>query len=295
VFKVDIDISLSIKDCPKSGLAAVDFRTANGLPPAPTNEERVTYRADTDEALCRALSWALNDDADLIVQTGSVNYRFDFACGCSGTLDSRPGVSGGSSTANFQVPAVLLRPFSDGTANAPSVVALITELGVQTAHFKGEVAAKEKERESEAVERKRLRDEQDAQAKRNKELLAERMAKWVSEFGSDRLKACVANGWECDAAYCDERLALEYPRWQFDGSHLPGWMEPRNPPVKAVAMFEQAKATVGDDALDTAELVYWTSTDDDGETVSGYAVTCKPDWTVSHLVYGYDGPVDDDE
>lgn len=295
MFKVNIDMSLNIQDCPASGLAAVDFRTAHGLPPAPTNEVRVKYAADADEVLCRVLFWAVNDDADLILQTGVTTYRFDFAYGCSGTLDSRPAGSGGRSTANFQVPADLLRPFTGGSAGAADVAALMAELGIQTATLKGEVAAREKEREIEAAERKRLSDNRDAEAKRDKERAAERMAQWAAEFGSDRLKACVANGWECGAVYGDERLAVEYPGWQFDGEHLPGWREPRNPPADAIALFEKAKATVPDDAINTVELVYWTSTDDDGETVSGYAVTCSPDWSDTNLVYGYNGPVEDDD
>jgi hypothetical protein len=296
VFKVDIDISLKVKDCPADGLAAVDFRVAHGLPPAPTREVRVKYAADSDEPICRALFWMLNDDADLVVKTGTKGGCYEFTYWCSGNLNSRPGEFGHGSTAGFMVPADLLRPFTDGSAGAADVAALMAELGVQTAHFKGEAAAKEKAKELEEAERKRLAAERDAASKAERQADADREAKevaaWAEANGSDRLRACVANGWECKAVYHDERLAAEYPGWQFDGSNLPGWKEPRNPPVEAVELFETAKAMVPDSDRDTVGLVYWTADDEDGETTTGYAVLCCPPWADGNdIIYGYTGPV----
>lgn len=183
VFKVDIDLSLKIKDCPASGLAAVDFRTAGALPGLPTNEVRVKYAADADEALCRALTSMLNEDADLVVKTGRTHSVYDFLFNCSGGLNSRPYPGyGGPSAYYFAVPPDLLQPFTGGSAGAADVAALMAELVIQTATIKGEVAAREKEREIEAAERKRLSDERkrlsderDARVKRDKELVAERM------------------------------------------------------------------------------------------------------------------------
>ena len=114
----------------------------------------------------------------------------------------------------------------------------------------------------------------------------------------------MAEGIECGSIYRDERLALEYPGWQFDGSHLPSWDEPRNPPAEAFALLDQARASLPADwtteERDAVELKFWEKTvaDDgygDDERHTGYVAVAGVDWDDTDIVFGYDGPEDDDE
>ncbi|MFM7012523.1 MAG: hypothetical protein ACKO0Z_24870 [Betaproteobacteria bacterium] len=97
---------------------------------------------------------------------------------------------------------------------------------------------------------------------------------WTAEHGSDRLRACVAEGIECEAIYMDERLEHDFPesgplgKVIFDRHDLPQWSDPRNPPMHALELLATAKATVADLGYD-CELQYYVDDNDD----SGYVVT----------------------
>lgn len=148
--------------------------------------------------------------------------------------------------------------------------------------------------------------EKEAQAAAEKKAKAERQARekaeikaWATAHGSDRLKKCVANDIECGAVYRDERLALEYPGWEVDGSKLPTFDDPRNPPAEALELLDKARASLPADwtaeERKFAELRFWSQKVEDdygeSETQTGYVVTVDPgNWTNDTLVYGYDGP-----
>lgn len=159
------------------------------------------------------------------------------------------------------------------------------------------VAAKEKREADEAAKKKREKEAQVARAERR----AKEIEAWAAAHGSDRLKQCVENGWECDAVYEDERLALEFPGWVWNDDTIPDLDEPRNPPADAVALFGKALATLPEDRRASADLRFWKvkETDEyDGETTTqtGYCVEADPGpWTNSTIVFGYDGPDASDE
>lgn len=155
---------------------------------------------------------------------------------------------------------------------------------------------------SRAEHEAKVEAEKRAKAKREAAELAALEA-WAEKHGSDRLKRCVDEGIECRRIYRDERLALEYPGWQFDGSHLPNWEKPRNPPAEALALLDQARKSLPPDWTDddraSVELKFWSAKveDDDGEEdrLSGYVAVAEILlWTDCNIVYGYDGPEDDD-
>lgn len=67
---------------------------------------------------------------------------------------------------------------------------------------------------------------------------------WIMEHGSDRLKTCVAEGFEHRAAYLDERIAAERPGWtKASRSRRVSMAEPRNPPAGALALLMEARAS----------------------------------------------------
>lgn len=133
-----------------------------------------------------------------------------------------------------------------------------------------DVAAAEREREEKA--------RQEAQA-------AEERAAWIEAHGSPRLKRLVAEGIEHDAVYRDERLALERPGWRWDRD-VPGSADdPRNAPMSALELLDEARETDPD-----AELVYWTvheedDEDDDGEPVMVRGYTCVAEFLGRRIVY----------
>lgn len=77
-------------------------------------------------------------------------------------------------------------------------------------------------------------------------------AQWISEHGSKRLRICLAEDIECDAAYRDERLAVERPGWQWMADVDGDDDDARNPPVDALDILDVARQTAPD-----AVLRYW--------------------------------------
>ena len=148
--------------------------------------------------------------------------------------------------------------------------------------------------EQEAAEVRRKAEKAKADARRAAEIAA-----WAKGHGSPRLKRCVAEGIDCEAIYLDERMAMEFSGWRRDGRDLPNWEDPRNPPESALALLDQARASLpagwSDEDRESAELRYWTKKDEYGERHSGYVVVVDPgDWCDSEIVYGYDGPESDE-
>jgi hypothetical protein len=95
------------------------------------------------------------------------------------------------------------------------------------------------------------------------------LAAWVEAHGSERLKRCLKEELECMAAYMDERLALERPKWRWSAKVEGDYEEPRNPPLEAFEVLDEARKTEPG-----AELVYWTverdNDDDDDEDREKY-------------------------
>ena len=167
------------------------------------------------------------------------------------------------------------------------------------------VAVNKSLQESEEAERlaaAKAKAERDEAAARTK---AERAAKalvelssWVGLYGSNRLKACVANEWECDEAYQDERLALEFPGWEWGSEVAAELLEPSSPTTEVIALFERARESLSTYRLKSnVSLKYWeeaATTDDDGDEVSGdsgYCCEVNPgDWSSHMAYYGYTGP-----
>jgi hypothetical protein len=122
-----------------------------------------------------------------------------------------------------------------------------------------------------------------------KEAARDEMLAWVGANGSGRLKRCLAEGIDCEAAYRDERLSKERPGWTWYQTTEGDYDDPRNPPLEAFALLDEARKT--DPA---ARLVYWVvenddSGDDDGSEAAkylwrGYAAVA--DFLDREIVYG---------
>ncbi len=75
---------------------------------------------------------------------------------------------------------------------------------------------------------------------------------WIAEHGSARLRACVAEGFEHNAIYFDERLAMDRPGWCVKPLRL-DLSASRNPSSAALDLLTEARAIDG-----SCELVYAT-------------------------------------
>ena len=64
---------------------------------------------------------------------------------------------------------------------------------------------------------------------------------WILEHGSERLRWLWDEGVEFLAAYWDERLALERPGWQWSAKVDGEGKDPRNPPLEAKAILDEAR------------------------------------------------------
>ncbi len=88
-------------------------------------------------------------------------------------------------------------------------------------------------------------------AEAEKAASAKERADWIAAHGSDRLRACAAEGIKCEAVYLDERLAYERPGWKWY-LDVPGeYNEPRNPHAEAFTILAEARKSVP-----SAKLVY---------------------------------------
>ncbi len=59
------EFQVILENCPAGGIAAVDFRRAQGLPEAATNEIELPHFKFTDEEFCRQLADSCGTDANL--------------------------------------------------------------------------------------------------------------------------------------------------------------------------------------------------------------------------------------
>jgi len=75
---------------------------------------------------------------------------------------------------------------------------------------------------------------------------------WIAEHGSERLQACHAEGFECEALYRDERLAHDHPDWVWLAQCSGADKDPRNPSSEAFGVLYAAR-----DHKSDAKLRYW--------------------------------------
>ena len=122
-----------------------------------------------------------------------------------------------------------------------------------------EVAAEREEKARADREAKQAKAKAERLAKRAREEAAEaekkaNIAAWIEAHGSPRLRRLLKEGFDLDAVYRDERLAIERPGWVL-GS--PGDTEdPRNAPTAALDMLDEARKTEP-----AARLQYFKSDD----------------------------------
>ena len=108
-------------------------------------------------------------------------------------------------------------------------------------------------------------------------MTAERDA-WISAHGSDRLKRCVAEGIECAAAYRDERMAAERHGWQWYAAVDGRYDDPRNPPMAAFSLLDEART------FDPAAKLVFAGEN----SATGYAALAE--FLGDEIVFGWDAP-----
>lgn len=149
-----------------------------------------------------------------------------------------------------------------------------TLLGAVEAVEAARLEREKQQREYDEQVRQQKAADDAARAERDRQRKAEAAdrAAWIEQHGSDRLKRCVAEGFEHSAIYFDERLAAERPGWQWY-SELPGVTKDiRNPREEALTLLDRARLT------EPSAILRWYESDaeydDDGENEIEPAVRC---------------------
>jgi len=79
---------------------------------------------------------------------------------------------------------------------------------------------------------------------------AEAREAWIAEHGSDRLKQCVAEGFEYGEIYIEERIAAERPEWsRMRNTGRSTLAAPANPPAGALEVLGVARRSAPDAKL----------------------------------------------
>lgn len=100
--------------------------------------------------------------------------------------------------------------------------------------------------------RQAIQDEEEAEKllKQNKQDAAKiERAKWIEDYGSDRLKRCVAEGIKHNGIYVSERMARDYPGWMLYEDHSGSTNDPINPTAEAFALLDEARLVCPDAVL----------------------------------------------
>jgi hypothetical protein len=131
----------------------------------------------------------------------------------------------------------------------------------------------ERQRQQEKMDARRAAREREAQEKHRS------MVEWVRAHGSERLRKCVEEGIECRAIYYDERLAHEMPGWRWDTWEGLESDTPRNPPLSALQLLEDAQKSSPDVELRYIRLEHDDDDDNfDEDAWTGYACFVSPEW-----------------
>jgi len=112
------------------------------------------------------------------------------------------------------------------------------------------------------------------------------MAAWINTHGSIRLQRSLAEGIECQAAYRDERLAVERPDWEWYADVDGKISEPRNPPEDAFGILDEARKS--DPAAKLAFYAYDESADEYGDAYRTEGYVAESEFLSRKIVYGVD-------
>lgn len=126
-----------------------------------------------------------------------------------------------------------------------------------------------------------------AEAKRKKAV--EERTYWAQRHGSAHLRACLAEGFDCQDTYVAERLALEFPGWVREQATDWTFEKPTDPPPAALEWLANVRRSVDDQTNAGGHppgLLCWKN-----ETGSGYCALFRPiSWSdVGQLVVGFPG------
>lgn len=168
MFRITIDSTVVIKDCPKNGLDAIDFRKGHGLTPEPSNRYRVVVALDS-EPLCRQFADVTTEGADIVTSNGY------------GPLD------------RAEVPADVLAAIDRGK---PETIVPVLEI------LREDVAERKRKEEAEraaTIARNEEYSRQDAERARARQDGVDRLRRWADQHGSDLLRARIAEEFEWES------------------------------------------------------------------------------------------------
>lgn len=270
MYQITIDSEVLIAGCPKAGLEAVDYRSKVGLPPEPTNKFALQYKGESEE-VCRA--WPQYLDSKANMELG--RYSNSSLTASIANWETR------SRCEPYSLDPELIKAWLADPASALGwlIKALHAAAEANEREIEAKRRAKAAEQAALPLDKQTeltYRDDTvkvivplryypdlaapaQAEADRINALRAERMAtaereaaereaeaardraEWIEAHGSERLRRCTAEGIECEAAYRDERIAAERPGWRWERKVAGQDRDPRNPPVEAFMLLDEAR------------------------------------------------------
>ena len=276
MFQVNVSMTVKVEGCPESGLAAVDYRKAMSLEIRPTDWVRIEWKFES-ESVCREFADYLDSNADLIVENHS-NWP-------ASPLSAMPYALHGKHvhcSGDHEVPANLIGDYQASLAlqtaevryaevsrDVANILRCIKER-VQPilVRLREERAAEQAKREQETKDQE-ARDavakmvqqaneaERRAQEAQKRQEYEDTKRTWIMAFGSPHLRRLVEEGFSTDETYANERLAQQFPGWQW-GSRVMGCYDVADDSVNEVTpegieILDQGRVFDAE-----AELVYWT-------------------------------------
>ena len=137
---------------------------------------------------------------------------------------------------------------------------------------------------ADSAERLRSYEAEVAKTAAKKAALKEEMKIWITDFGSNRLQRCMAEGIECQKIYDDERLAAERPGWEWDTCGEDH--KAIDPPDKAFALLDEARKTAPNATLGYMTLQLSADDDDETEPDLWCGYVAKASFSEHTIVYG---------
>jgi hypothetical protein len=119
----------------------------------------------------------------------------------------------------------------DELTSSPEATAWVDELAAGNQQARKRIDVIENERDRVAAEEKEAARVEAASIR----------DAWIREHGSERLRWLLDEGMELEAVYRDERLELERPGWVWSAQVDGDGRDPRNPPIEAKAILDEAR------------------------------------------------------
>jgi len=301
MFKVKLNLTVVIADCPPNGIAAVQFRQQRGIPAAPHNRYDINWEGQSEE-LCKTYPQYLNDEADLILWTNSDHSPHHMCSEAGNQLVSKLELYNyyGTPTLRRKGYPVLPAEVVAALATEGWQVKLITALEAyskqQTAEVESEwrkqsaeAAAKKEAQEAEQKRKQAEADAQKAEQEQRKQQAEQALRQWAEANGSKLVRLRLKGEFDWVGLALDEYTAAVLPTncGEPEGYSCEGDEDRRKPTVEEMEAFEKVKAKYPDYECKLRWVTYKPEADDDGYTDDTLPTIARTEIKITATLFGF--------